>query len=79
MQIMSSPVMLLSNARDSYINSFNGGAVPEVIEAATMGKSYSVGAGKIRRIDEDKPCTFEENLLYPRSKSHAVGNILRRY
>lgn len=136
MQIMSSPVVLLSKARDSYINSFNGcvndvgrgGAVvclvshvshmpknfscgsfksrgdekltemlreatckritgseaglnlqrqTEVIEATAMGKSYSVGVGKIGRIDEDKPCSFEENLLYPRSKSHAIGNVLR--
>ncbi|XWS63018.1 hypothetical protein CRYUN_Cryun06bG0060600 [Craigia yunnanensis] len=42
-------------------------------------RSYSVGIGKIGRIDEDKPCTFEEDevdamadLLYPRSGSHAV-------
>ncbi|KAL9417673.1 hypothetical protein AB3S75_040625 [Citrus x aurantiifolia] len=137
MQIMSSPVLLLRNARDSYINSFNGCAndvgrggvvvcpvphvshVPknfsygssksrddeklremlrqatckriigrevglnlqrqtEVIEATTMRKSYSVGVGKIGRIDEDKPCSFEENLSYPRSKSHAIGNVLHR-
>ena len=38
-----------------------------------MGRSYSVGLGKIGRIDEDKPCTFEEDDLkvgedlYPRS------------
>ena len=137
MQLISSPVLLLRNARDSYINSFNGcandvgrgGAVvcpvphvshvpknfsycssrsrddeklremvrqatckriigrevglnlqpqTEVIEATTMRKSYSVGVGKIGRIDEDKPCSFEENLLYPRSKSHAIGNVLHR-
>ncbi|ESR36011.1 hypothetical protein CICLE_v10029735mg [Citrus x clementina] len=47
----------------------------EVIEATTMRKSYSVGVGKIGRIDEDKACSFEENLLYPRSKSHAIGNV----
>ncbi|XVE49352.1 hypothetical protein DITRI_Ditri01bG0076600 [Diplodiscus trichospermus] len=42
-------------------------------------RSYSVGVGKIGRIDEDKPCSFEEDevdamadLLYPRSRSHAV-------
>ncbi|PON86844.1 hypothetical protein TorRG33x02_173700 [Trema orientale] len=40
----------------------------------TMGRSYSVGLGKIGRIDEDRPCTFEEDIdlkvggdLYPRS------------
>ena len=42
-------------------------------------RSYSVGIGKIGRIDEDEPCTFEEDevdamadLLYPRSGSHTV-------
>ena len=50
----------------------------EVIEATTVRNSYSVGVGKIGRIDEDKPCSFEENLLYPRSKSHAIGNVLHR-
>ncbi|PON40516.1 hypothetical protein PanWU01x14_296520 [Parasponia andersonii] len=37
--------------------------------------SYSVGLGKIGRIDEDRPCTFEEDidLTYPRSKSYAVN------
>ncbi|XVF44960.1 hypothetical protein PTKIN_Ptkin02bG0165000 [Pterospermum kingtungense] len=38
-------------------------------------RSYSVGVGKIGRIDEDKPCSFEEDeadALYPRSQSYAV-------
>ncbi|KAJ4716120.1 3-isopropylmalate dehydratase large subunit like [Melia azedarach] len=35
-----------------------------------VGRSYSVGIGKIGRIDEEKPCYFEEDLLYPRSRSH---------
>ncbi|KAI5576872.1 hypothetical protein BDE02_09G075000 [Populus trichocarpa] len=43
-----------------------------------VGRSYSVGVGKIGRIDEDKPCSFrEDNNLkadsYTRSKSHAVS------
>ncbi|CAL5377533.1 unnamed protein product [Camellia sinensis] len=49
-----------------------------------VGRSYSVGIGKIGRIDEDKPCEFEEeeeddvlegkktDLLKPRSKSYGV-------
>ncbi|GLT47394.1 hypothetical protein SLA2020_210960 [Shorea laevis] len=35
-------------------------------------RSYSVGIGKIGRIDEDKPCSFEEDVVYPRSRSCAV-------
>ncbi|XWS68147.1 hypothetical protein CRYUN_Cryun04dG0066300 [Craigia yunnanensis] len=49
-------------------------------------RSYSVGIGKIGRIDEDKPCSFEEDevdamavLLYPRSRSHAVRRNLIVY
>ncbi|CAK7330215.1 unnamed protein product [Dovyalis caffra] len=43
-----------------------------------VGRSYSVGVGKIGRIDEDKPCSFREdhNLKadsYARSKSYAVS------
>ncbi|GAY48767.1 hypothetical protein CUMW_114260 [Citrus unshiu] len=42
-----------------------------------MARCYSVSVGKIGRIEEDKPCAFVEdavkaNLLYPRSRSHAV-------
>ncbi|KAJ7967598.1 3-isopropylmalate dehydratase large subunit like [Quillaja saponaria] len=45
-----------------------------------MGRSYSVGLGKIGRIDEDKPCEFEEDeinmkadmLSIPKSRSYAV-------
>lgn len=40
-------------------------------------RSYSVGIGKIGKIEEDKPCEFEEvnraEVIYPRSRSHAVG------
>ncbi|OWM79145.1 uncharacterized protein LOC116193968 [Punica granatum] len=41
-------------------------------------RSYSVGIGKIGRIDEETPCKFEEvppraESLYPRSRSQAVG------
>ncbi|GLT77644.1 hypothetical protein SLA2020_492110 [Shorea laevis] len=34
-------------------------------------RSYSVWIGKIGRIDEDKPCSFEQDLVYPRSRSYA--------
>lgn len=43
-----------------------------------MGRSCSVGLGKIGRIDEDMPCSFEEDEvnvkadLYPRSRTYAV-------
>ncbi|XP_022741293.1 uncharacterized protein LOC111292918 [Durio zibethinus] len=42
--------------------------------ANNMPRSYSVGIG---RIDEDKPCDFEEDIkvktdVFPRSKSYAV-------
>ncbi|WCJ18029.1 hypothetical protein M5689_000411 [Euphorbia peplus] len=41
-----------------------------------MKRSYSVGLGKIGKIEEDRACSFREdvidvNNLYPRSKSHA--------
>ncbi|KAJ0076896.1 hypothetical protein Patl1_36262 [Pistacia atlantica] len=32
----------------------------------------SVGLGKIGRIDEDRPCYFEEDMLYARSRSYAA-------
>ncbi|KAK9287419.1 hypothetical protein L1049_015840 [Liquidambar formosana] len=46
-------------------------------EVAAMGpngmgiRSYSVGIGRIGRIDEEEPCEFVEEV-YPRSRSHAV-------
>lgn len=41
-------------------------------------RSYSVGIGKIGKIEEDKPCNkFEDvnraEVAYPRSRRHAVG------
>ncbi|XP_022745071.1 uncharacterized protein LOC111295705 [Durio zibethinus] len=49
-------------------------------------RSYSVGVGKIGRIDEDKPCSFEEDeidamadLLYRPSRSYAVGRKVTAY
>lgn len=39
----------------------------------TMKRCYtSVGLGKIGRIDEDRPCYFEEDKLYTRSRSNAA-------
>lgn len=49
-----------------------------------MGRSYSVGVGKLGRIDEEEACAFEEDcskaaVLYPRSRSYAVTrNFLAR-
>ncbi|KAK2976938.1 hypothetical protein RJ640_018621 [Escallonia rubra] len=45
--------------------------------ARVVGRSYSVGVGKIGRIDEDLPCDFVEvegnkNIVYPRCRSYAV-------
>jgi hypothetical protein len=55
----------------------------EVIKQTTVepsgrvGRSYSVGVGKIGRIDEDRPCSFREddNLKadWYISKSHAIS------
>ena len=56
------------------------------VGASGMRRSYTVGFGRIRRIDEDKPCEFEEEedhhvqangnirnqQLYPRSKTYVV-------
>ncbi|XP_068655311.1 uncharacterized protein [Aristolochia californica] len=48
---------------------------PSVMGAQGLPKSFSVGIG---RIDEDKPCYFQEDfkmntdILYPRSRSYAV-------
>ncbi|CAK9144979.1 unnamed protein product [Ilex paraguariensis] len=46
---------------------------PVVVEGGggVMGRSYSVGVGKIGRIDEEKPCDFVEVDIYPRRKSYA--------
>ncbi|KAL5788033.1 hypothetical protein ACOSP7_004982 [Xanthoceras sorbifolium] len=50
----------------------------KAIEISRTVRSYSVGVGKIGRIDENMPCTFEEeeglntDLLNPRSTSHAL-------
>lgn len=62
----------LNMRRQHNVRMSNGGA-------GGMGiRSYSVGLGKIGTIDEDQPCSFEEdevNLkadLYPRSRSYAV-------
>ncbi|WCJ18028.1 hypothetical protein M5689_000410 [Euphorbia peplus] len=46
-------------------------------ESRGMKRSYSVGLGKIGKIEEDRACSFREdvadaNNLYPRSKSHAI-------
>ncbi|KAK3035699.1 hypothetical protein RJ639_033401 [Escallonia herrerae] len=45
--------------------------------ARVVGRSYSVGVGKIGRIDEDLACDFVEvegnkNVVYPRCRSYAV-------
>ncbi|GMI78714.1 hypothetical protein like AT1G58420 [Hibiscus trionum] len=49
-------------------------------------RSYSVGIGKIGRIDEDRPCSFEEDitdamadLMYPQSRFRAVKRNLIQY
>ncbi|KAG7977223.1 hypothetical protein I3843_05G020400, partial [Carya illinoinensis] len=48
-------------------------------------RSYSVGLGKIGRIDEDRPCCFDEDGvivkadLYPRSRSYAVNRNISVY
>ncbi|KAL4346295.1 hypothetical protein GQ457_17G011760 [Hibiscus cannabinus] len=49
-------------------------------------RSYSVGIGKIGTIDEDRPCTFEEDvtdamadLMYPKSRCRAIKRNLVGY
>ncbi|KAJ0010215.1 hypothetical protein Pint_34514 [Pistacia integerrima] len=49
-------------------------------QSGGMGRSYSVSMGKMGRIDEEGPCSFEEDgsnskadVLYPRSRSYAVN------
>ncbi|KAF2320820.1 hypothetical protein GH714_031036 [Hevea brasiliensis] len=50
-----------------------------------MKRSYSVGVGKIGRIDEDRACSFREDdndaqaNLYLRSRSHAVRRKFVKY
>lgn len=44
-------------------------------------RSYSVGVGRIGRIDEEKPCDFVEDefkadMFYPRCRSHAITRRL---
>ncbi|KAJ4716119.1 3-isopropylmalate dehydratase large subunit like [Melia azedarach] len=48
------------------------------LQTSMMGRSYSISVGKIGRIEEDKPCAFEEDglkseLVYLKSRSHVVG------
>jgi hypothetical protein len=42
------------------------------MDASAVGRSYSVGLGKIGRIDEDKPCYFEEDDVNVKSRSYGV-------
>ncbi|KAK9176593.1 hypothetical protein WN944_028610 [Citrus x changshan-huyou] len=43
------------------------------LENRSMKRSYtSAGLGKIRTIDEDKPCNFEDDMIYARSRSWAL-------
>ncbi|KAA8519330.1 hypothetical protein F0562_013586 [Nyssa sinensis] len=52
----------------------------QVVAPNGVGRSYSVGLGRIGTIDEDKPCDFVEeefvmktDFLFPRSRSYAVA------
>ncbi|KAK4357783.1 hypothetical protein RND71_023393 [Anisodus tanguticus] len=44
-------------------------------------RSYSIGVGRLGRIDENKPCDFKEldvnMIVYPRSRSYAIVNRAR--
>lgn len=43
------------------------------LENRSMKRSYtSVGLGKIGTIDEDKPCYFEDDMIYARCRSCAL-------
>ena len=43
------------------------------MDASAVGRSFSVGLGKIGRIDEDKPCYFEEDDVNVKSRSYGVN------
>lgn len=52
------------------------------VEFSDMGRSYSVGLGKIGRIDEDKPCSFrevEDENSFAKSRSHALRRNVVNY
>ncbi|XP_048231956.1 uncharacterized protein LOC125370455 [Ricinus communis] len=72
----------LLRRRRSVIQSSNMHIAQREVRVTTMvscdeGRSYSVGLGRIGRIDEDRPCSFKEGDdkdadLYLRSRSHAL-------
>lgn len=66
---------------ETYLRCRGGDRRSYGIESSGMRRSYSVGVGKIGRIDEDRACSFREEDddeddaeadLYPRSGSYAV-------
>lgn len=77
-------VMSFDMQRQHEIRMSNMGAGTETENGMGI-RSYSVGLGKIGRIDEDRPCCFDEDGviikadLYPRSRSYAVNRNISVY
>ncbi|KAJ9159380.1 hypothetical protein P3X46_024889 [Hevea brasiliensis] len=52
----------------------------KAMESGDMGRCYSVGLGKIGKIDEEKACSFREDEdLCPRSRCHALRRSVVYY
>ncbi|CAI9769170.1 unnamed protein product [Fraxinus pennsylvanica] len=71
-----------SGAKINAVDSEGNIASTKPAVKAAVGMSYSVGIGRIGRIDEDRPCEFKEidvdKFLYPRGRTNAIcqGNVV---
>ncbi|XP_058081573.1 uncharacterized protein LOC131229589 [Magnolia sinica] len=71
-------LMRIASQRSQRENEEKPVRATHTVASKGLPKSFSVGMGKI---DEETPCDFEEDVkvdsaavLYPRSRSYAVGN-----
>lgn len=72
-------VMTLKNTTKNRTNTDHQRKLKAIVDNGRSGRSYSVGVGKIGRIDEDAPCDFVEVVdinksAYPRCRSYALAS-----
>lgn len=75
-------VMTLKNTAKNRTNTDDRRKLKANVDNGRSGRSYSVGVGKIGRIDEDAPCDFVEVVdinksIYPRCRSYALASNRR--
>lgn len=75
-------VMSLKNTVKTRTNTDDRKKLKAIVENGRSGRSYSVGIGRIGRIDEDAPCDFVEIVdvnkrTYPRCRSYALATNRR--